>query len=1073
MTRHLPTAVALAIAAGVALLPAASAQEITPHSPLWTSPPTSWASPLDGGPLRVKFVVPRDAAGEVNALAHRVEIRSTTTTFDPAATESVNGAIAEALAEKFDVAVVCSVSLDWWGETELARLETLLEEGRGFVFLDFGERDPAGPAAWEQFGLREDPVDLLAGSGSSALSPVRDATPIIAVSGPSGRVVDVLFAGTRPPGQCLTPASVSFEFPALYENYLSIVARCIRWSARHEPAVRLVSLAHEPTPSPETEITPPQLPPRFIEHMSESLNPVRLRSFALSLNKPAPKSYGLRVQLRYPGRGVQWSYDAEEIVRKGESSVSLTIPAGSGEYFVDVWLMDGLRIVDWYTEPVTVEGRPRIADVQIAPAFAEPNDRMRVSLRVEPSARNVASAIAGSGVARGPNSTVIGRMLDPFGRVAALQSIPVDPDNEAVRFDMPIADWIGPYGRAELYVTDGYDHNVSWWLRQTATYAGTDVIVRQPRRTGLSWIADAPGGSGHVARGVRQRLALLGVDRAATEEPTRDVALAADGLMPVVPLPAPEVFPCGMDLGENSVDGRRIREAASEHGALRPGLYSIEIGPYSTDDEACSELFAGFLARRYERIEKLNNAWQTDLAGWDAAVSRGSSSAQARADALAFEARTREAYRAAVQSLVRRNDPNAILGVPDVVSSGEWHIAEATALDVAPRPYARPEYLAVRSPLPTGKSAEAHADWLPWFAALHGANALWSRDIGVETFADEGAVAAITSLSATIGDVRAGYDILFQAAARPAPAALIILPMPGESSKSTEAWAQLIESHLVRFEVSAEYLLDDVDPARYKLAILPARTVVSTSAAEWLNRFRGAGGALASDGAPGSLGALFTDDGGLTLSFTESIELDDWSRDQNEAFVSWLGQAGIPTNEGLRIPSDFRGHIRDLRLGSARLIAMVSAPDATSTASVRMEVAKDEYLYAPFGDVPGPLRRASAHLAPGEAALFAVSPYEVTRIVVDAPEAADAGTRLEVFATVKTRGALPGTHVLHVRLLDPAGSPLRLYDRTIVAHDGHGVARIPLAYNEVPGRYRVVVRDVMTGVEAIAEIKVS
>ena len=78
---------------------------------------------------------------------------------------------------------------------------------------------------------------------------------------------------------------------------------------------------------------------------------------------------------------------------------------------------------------------------------------------------------------------------------------------------------------------------------------------------------------------------------------------------------------------------------------------------------------------------------------------------------------------------------------------------------------------------------------------------------------------------------------------------------------------------MVPYEVCAEYQLDEADVARYKLAVLPARAVVSTSAATWLDRFREAGGAIASDGAPESLDGLFAEHGSLALSFTDHLSM--------------------------------------------------------------------------------------------------------------------------------------------------------------------------------------------------------
>jgi hypothetical protein len=105
-------------------------------------------------------------------------------------------------------------------------------------------------------------------------------------------------------------------------------------------------------------------------------------------------------------------------------------------------------------------------------------------------------------------------------------------------------------------------------------------------------------------------------------------------------------------------------------------------------------------------------------------------------------------------------------------------------------------------------------------------------------------------------------------------------------------------------------------------------------------------------------------------------------------------------------------------------------------------------------------------------AVAAVLPYEVTRVALDVPLSVSAGRRLTVHAAIKTRNALPGDHLLRMTITDPTGNRMEHYSRTIVAPNGDGAAWVPLAFNDAPGKYRVAVRDVLTGVSAEAGVNV-
>ncbi len=104
----------------------------------------------------------------------------------------------------------------------------------------------------------------------------------------------------------------------------------------------------------------------------------------------------------------------------------------------------------------------------------------------------------------------------------------------------------------------------------------------------------------------------------------------------------------------------------------------------------------------------------------------------------------------------------------------------------------------------------------------------------------------------------------------------------------------------------------------------------------------------------------------------------------------------------------------------------------------------------------GRTQTIEATLAPGEAAAYAVLPYQVTGLQL-------VGAGNEARCTVLTDGQT-GDHVLHISVTDPDGAPAPAYTRNVLAPAGAFDVRVPLAANDAAGEWTLTVRDVLSGV---------
>ncbi len=874
---------ACAVAAQLLGLAAGSAHAQFEGSQPEAAAPLPWAKPLKGGSLRVAAVFPLDGAADLAGLDTHFDLRASLFPFSPYTTVA-DEAVAAALKTKFDVLLVAGTPLAHLSETTRASLAARVRDGAGLLWMAYstgGEPELQELMAEAKLSPLEPAPDFATRAGSAALSGLQAGLDqVFAYSGEKSRAVEVRFWKPRPHGHALVPLAPkdSLEAPTAYENYLAIAGGALHWAAGREPEAVIAAVEDKASAAgPREEDTPPQLPAAFVKRMKQAALPGVLRPLVVTLDRPAPRAYALRVQARYAHQPIRWSYDAEEVIRKGEQEVRINVPIGAGLCFLDVWLMDRLQVVDWFTQPLDLSTTPELGEVNFGATVIDANDRLRVSAEVKKD-------LLRGDLQRPQPTTVYLRVTDAFGRVVALKDVPISNAGAEITEELVLVDLLGPYVHAELFAAPVLDTPLSWWIRERAAYRATHIAVRQPLPDGLALIVDEPGEGSFEASALRREWAAVGVDFIFPGEEPDLGNIAADGMRVVARLGDQADFP-GDQFDARSRPGIALRQAAARYAAARPGLYVV--------------------------MRAANSGATVDA----------------------------EKNRAAIERVVRETDPRASVALLEkgmsVAGTRGFYVpgAERETLTASDRTSA--EYLTVHGSLGQGETAIQQARWLPWFAAAHQADALWvspyEQDLSAEVFA---------ALVDEVNRVREGYDVLIYQA---------------------------------------------------KPAALP-------------------------------------DDAALTL------------------------------------PESFSGVANRFEFGDAIVYAFLVGP-SNAKAAIKLKAPEDgTRIYMPMAEEPGPARNATIRLQPGEAAVAVLLPYEVSRIAIDASASVPVGRRLTIRATVKTKGALPGDHVLHVTCFGARGEPLRHYSRTVFAPAGSGVTWLPLAFNDTPGNYRIVVRDVLSGV---------
>ncbi|MGD9495721.1 MAG: beta-galactosidase trimerization domain-containing protein, partial [Armatimonadota bacterium] len=116
----------------------------------------------------------------------------------------------------------------------------------------------------------------------------------------------------------------------------------------------------------------------------------------------------------------------------------------------------------------------------------------------------------------------------------------------------------------------------------------------------------------------------------------------------------------------------------------------------------------------------------------------------------------------------------------------------------------------------------------------------------------------------------------------------------------------------------------------------------------------------------------------------------------------------------------------------------------------------------------GPISAWDTTVSRGEPQVFSLLPYEVTAVEVQAPDRANRGQTAYALVAVRVSDGPPGDHVVRMDVYAPGNDrPHRQYSQNILISGGEEAgADIPFALSDRRGQWRLVFRDVASGVSA-------
>jgi len=119
-----------------------------------------------------------------------------------------------------------------------------------------------------------------------------------------------------------------------------------------------------------------------------------------------------------------------------------------------------------------------------------------------------------------------------------------------------------------------------------------------------------------------------------------------------------------------------------------------------------------------------------------------------------------------------------------------------------------------------------------------------------------------------------------------------------------------------------------------------------------------------------------------------------------------------------------------------------------------------EGKYLGYGNV------INTKVEPGRAKLYALFPYKLNKIFISTPSRATQGKELAY--EIKLDGTSPslGLHIVHLSVVDPNGKTIAYYEENLMVSGGKAKGTIPLALNEILGKWKIRAKDVATGISS-------
>lgn len=320
---------------------------------------------------------------------------------------------------------------------------------------------------------------------------------------------------------------------------------------------------------------------------------------------------------------------------------------------------------------------------------------------------------------------------------------------------------------------------------------------------------------------------------------------------------------------------------------------------------------------------------------------------------------------------------------------------------------------------------------------------------------------------------------------------LLVSTLLGKEVKSFEILDKGPVHDYMYSRQGAQYLVEDllhqfdfVSPEQvsagalkgYKALLMPRIKALSDSEVTALRTFAAAGGRILADEMPGrydELGMPRTvsafKDGEVRAT---GVNFDDLDQSQRVAVQRFLAEAGAaPVLKCKDITGRFGREAIRFECGRGDVFVYMRMPGRSKgQAKDELQLPMLGFVYDPVGRrFVGHTDRVCADMEEGGAVVYSVLQAKPSGVRIgNVPANVQRGDELRVLLSLEMpAGQAPDT-VFNVRFVSPSGECRFHMRRNVDAPDGRAEVVFPMAYNDTPGEWSVVVTDAMTGLEGKA-----
>ncbi len=867
----------------------------------------AWANPAAKGTKRVLVVAPRFTLADATALARHMECQLSTaplwsrTELGGPVHHAANipdsndrdtlAMLRDRFSKKYDLIIAANFDFRILPDSIVDALADAIGDGTGLLLANV---DPTVDPRWANSMTPLDDPDVFAqitrGIGELQTPAWGGGLEFLKLTTlGAGHIAWLNYPGASPATHCLQPLNADIGIDSDFSaNYFSLIVRCAHWAAGVKQGLHITGIDELKIATADEEAMPTGLLREEVEAFNAALASDAAKRFDVRLSDPADRTFNVRTRTRRPGDpgAAIVVDDYEDHVRKGETSFPVYVVAGSGDYFFDVWILDGTEVVDWFTQFVTINQWPRIDDIEFEKPWIAPTDSLAINGIIEKNEYQ-------------PHPVIVrARAYDTAGRRLAESQVEVPADAYSVRLVLELEEVTGPIVRVEVAALNQTgiprapaEFNVAATRRAVLPVFDTTQIKSYDLLAHWS-VADQS-----VSRSAFNALRDLGLD--GVHLPAGGSAAydaSASGLRPMIGARmARDIDQSGIEQGPLFFNPRiepilDIVRYAAPIGAspfllqqsIAPAADKIENPNYATS-------YRNAVQRDYHNIDTVNAVWRTDFVEWvdikqptrrDAMRTRNFEPWMRYQTAID---ETQAANWDIIASLMRQAFDSARIGFdfsdPFPHESIDWR--STAAILATPDPLTVERTRSYLAPPADGilifpevllEDDSAFGPWLPWYGLFHGFNqAVWPDAIGqadrvppgLLLNADGAPYSETPPALQEVMRIKSGIGTLMLEADRFHCGIAIYDSRASEHLNAIDASFETqstdAQRSLVALLESLGYQYDFISPANalngvldeYRLLILPMIRSLSEDEIHAIRAFQRDGGALVADVAPG------------------------------------------------------------------------------------------------------------------------------------------------------------------------------------------------------------------------------